>query len=89
MEAFIKDPNSIKDYTWDWTSDLGGDSISTAQVITSSTDLVASTPVTTSTHVSVNLSGGIVNTKYRVTCRIVTSSARTFDKLITILCQEE
>jgi hypothetical protein len=89
MEAFIKDPNSIKDYTWDWTSDLGGDTVLAAQVTALPSDLTISAPTITSTHVSVNISGGVLGVKYRVTCRVSTNNSRTFDKLITILCQEE
>lgn len=89
MESFIKDPNTTKDYTWDWTSDLGGDSILSAQVTVSPNDLTIGTPSTTSTHVTVNVSGGTLAIKYRVTCRITTVNGRVFDKLITILCQEE
>lgn len=89
MESFIKDPNTIKDYTWDWTSDLGGDSILSAQVTASPNDLTISAPTTTSTHVSVNIGGGVLGVKYRVTCRVSTNNSKIFDKLITILCQEE
>lgn len=89
MESFIKDPNAIKDYTWDWTSDLGGDSILSAQVTATPNGLTISSPLTTSTHVSVNVFGGTLSAKYRVTCRVTTVNGRIFDKLITILCQEE
>lgn len=88
MEAFIKDPNATKDYTWDWTRDLGSDTISSAQIIVSPSGLNASPPTFTTTHVTTNLSGGTLNVKYRVTCRIV-AGGKTFDKLITILCQDE
>lgn len=89
MESFIKDPNTIKDYTWDWSSDLGGDSILSAQVTATPNGITISSPSATSTHVSVNVSGGTLAVKYRVTCRVTTASGRIFDKLITILCQEE
>jgi len=89
MEAFIKDPNSTKDFTWDWTSDLADDTISSAQVISDKVGLTISSPTITATHVTVDISSGTLNTKYRVTCRITTVGGKIFDKLITILCQEE
>lgn len=90
MEAFVKDPNAIKDYVWDWTNDLGSDSINTATIeISPSGAMIASTPSTTSTSVSTFLSGGVSGTKYSVTCRVATNGGRTFDKLIRILVVEE
>lgn len=89
MEAFIKDPNTIKDFTWDWSSDLADDTIASAQVISDVAGLTISSPTATATHVTVDIGGGVLNTKYRVTCRVTTVGGKIFDKLITILCKEE
>lgn len=89
MEAFIKDPNTTKDFTWDWTSDLADDTIASAQVASDVIGLTISSPTATATHVTVDISGGLLDTKYRVTCRITTAGGKIFDKLITILCKEE
>lgn len=90
MEAFVKDPSAVKDYVWDWTNDLGSDSITTATIeISPSGTMTASTPSVTSTTVTSFLTGGASGIKYSVTCRIVTNGGRTFDKLIRLLVVEE
>lgn len=89
MEAFIKGPGTTKDFTWDWSSDLADDTIASAQVTSDVTGLTISSPTATATHVTVDIGGGALNTKYRVTCRVATVGGKIFDKLITILCKEE
>jgi hypothetical protein len=95
MSKFIKDPNAVLDFKFDFaalTNGSGtsnwlatGETISTATVTADTGLTVASSSITdTSTSVTVWLSGGTANTDYDVLCRIVTSASRTDDRTMVI-----
>lgn len=79
MQAFVKDPDSVLDYTVDWDSWLSTDTISSSDWVIESgiTEDSASNTTTTAT---VWLSGGTAGTRYKVTNRIVTAEGRTADR---------
>lgn len=92
---FIKDPDAVLDWKFDWaalTNGSGsedwlrdGETIST-HTVTVATGLTkdSSSLADTNTSVIVWLSGGTVNTKYAVTCQIVTTVGRTDERTIYI-----
>ena len=98
---FIKDPNAVLDYKFDWapltngaeggTSDwlASGETIS-ARTITVSTGLTKDSDSLTDTNTSVTvwLSGGTDGQNYTVACKIVTSDSRTDERTITIFVRE-
>jgi hypothetical protein len=95
MSKFIKDPNAVLDFKFDFaalTNGSGtsnwlatGETISTATVTADTGLTVDSSSITdTSTSVTVWLSGGTANTDYDVLCRIVTSASRTDDRTMVI-----
>lgn len=87
-DSYLKDPNAVLDYQWDWSSWLPtGDTISSATVTASSGLTVASSSYT-STAVTAWLSGGTAGTEYTVTCRITTARGRTDDRTIEITVQD-
>lgn len=90
MATYIKDPDAVLDYKFDWSSWLAsGDTISTATVTASSGLTVDSSSITdTNTTVTAWLSGGTAGTKYAVTCHIVTAQDREDDRTVSVLVQE-
>lgn len=86
-----KDPDATLDYVIDWSAWLADSGLDT---ITSSTWVVAagltqSSPSYTSTTAKVWLSGGVADTTYRVTNRILTAGGRTADRSFDVLVQSQ
>lgn len=86
-QAFVKDPDAVLDYAWDWTSWLEDDSIQSATVTAQEGLTVDSTQVT-SAAVTAWLSGGTDGSSYAVTCHVVTSAGREDDRTLTISVRE-
>ena len=98
--TFIKDPNAVLDFKFDWKplTNGTGDSnwLDTAETITSKTITISpsvavtgltadSSAITdTSTSVTVWLSKGVDYTDYQVACKIVTNGLRTDERTITV-----
>ena len=98
--TFIKDPEAVLDFKFDWaplTNGSGnsdwlqaGETISAKTIVISpsvaATGLTAdsSTITDTSTSVTVWLSKGTDYTDYQVACKIVTNGARTDERTMTI-----
>lgn len=98
---YLKDPDAILDYKFDWaalTNGSGssdwldtdnGETIDSHTIIADTGITVDSSSVTDSnTSVKVWLSDGTVSNYYGVTCRIVTSASRTDDRTMKIKIQE-
>jgi hypothetical protein len=90
MTDFIKDPNAVLDYGFDWS-----DWLQAGEVITSSTWINPdSITINSNAYLSettvVWVSGGTAGKSYRLTNRIVTnnSPARTEDRTLLIEVQE-
>ena len=100
QNTFIKDPNAVLDYKFDWAPLTNGtgssnwlqvaETISTATITISPS--VATTGLTkdsqsitdTNTSVTVWLSSGTDYTDYQVACKIVTNAPRTDERTMTI-----
>ena len=87
----LKDPNEVLDYKWDWATNVlaVGETISTRTVtvpagITKDSDSITDTNTT----VTVWLSGGTAGQSYAVACKITTTSARTYERTMTVRVQE-
>lgn len=93
--TFIKDPNSVLDYTIQWgqLATLGEYLFdqSTDQIATSAWTVPAGLTEDSSTNTSLSttiwLSGGTAGESYEVTNRITTTGGRTFDQSIRIRCK--
>ena len=78
-----KDPDDVLDYTVDWSTWLGADTIVSATWAVPAgitQDSVAATTTTT----TIWLSGGTSGTNYTIGVRIVTTDGRTKDESFTI-----
>ena len=88
-DSYIKDPDAVLDYQWDWATWLPtGDTIASATV-TADTGLTVASDSNTATVVTAWLSGGTVGESYDVTCRVVTADGRTDDRTITLLIRQQ
>ena len=85
--SFVKDPDAILDYEWDWSAWLGVDTIA-SHTVTAATGLVVDTSEATTTAVTAWLSGGSVGQSYPVTCHVVTAAGREDDRTVTVTVME-
>ena len=86
---YVKDPDAVLDWKWDWSDWLATSETITSWTVTPDTGVtVDSSAITdTSTSVTAWLSGGTAGNKYRVACLITTSAGRTDERSITIKVQ--
>lgn len=84
---FVKDPNSVEDFEFNWVAELNGDTISTSSFILPDgmTQVSASNTTTTAT---VFVSGGTNGQLYRITNRVVTAGGRTYDRTYRVLIMD-
>ena len=85
--SFVKDPNAVLDYEWDWSAWLGTDTIA-SHTVTAATGLTVDSSTATSTAVTAWLSGGSVGASYAVTCHVVTAAGREDDRTVTVTVME-
>ena len=85
--SFVKDPDAILDYEWDWSAWLGTDTIA-SHTVTASAGLTVDSTEATDTAVTVWLSGGTVGQTYSVTCHVVTAAGREDDRTVTVTVME-
>ena len=84
---FLKDPQANLDYSVDWTSWLGSDTIATS-TWTVPTGLTKVSDSKTTEIATVWLSGGTVGQEYTVTNHIKTAAGRDDERSIIIQVQE-
>lgn len=79
-ENFVKDPDAVLDYVWDWTAWLtDGETIDTVTWLVEAgitQDFVTKTDSTA----TIWLSGGTLGEWYDITCRILTTQGRIDDR---------
>lgn len=103
MNTFIKDPDAILDFVFDWAPNTNGregattdwlesgETIASVTVTASSGITVVKNSITdTNTSVTVWLSGGTAGSKETVACKITTSTspARVDERTINLLIKE-
>lgn len=83
-----KDPDSVLDYSVDWSNWLPtGDTIATS-TWTIPAGLTKDSQSATTTVAVVWLSGGTAGTDYEIINRIVTAEGRTQDQTMSLKCRE-
>ena len=80
---FVKDPEAILDYSFDWEQWLDGDTLSTSTWAADSGITIDSSS-RTSTVSTVWLSGGTNKLDYEITNTITTATGRTDERTFTI-----
>jgi len=88
--SFLKDPDAVLDYKWDWSDWLASGETISSHTIAPVTGITKDSSAETDTDTSVTAwySGGTVLIDYEVTCQIVTSDSRTDDRTITLKVRE-
>lgn len=84
--SFIRDPDSVLPYVWDWETWLAGDTISSATV--TGTDVTVDSYDNDTTTVTAWVSGGTADTAGSITCQIVTAAGKTDDRTIQLYTRE-
>ena len=88
MRAFVKDPDEVLDYSFDWSEWLSdGDIIVNSMWIVDGTDLDLSSdqlPSYDDTSTTVWLEGGTLGANYHLTNRITTADERIADRTVLI-----
>jgi hypothetical protein len=86
----IKDPDDIRDLTWNWAQDLGTDTITAATfTITPTGGLTAQSTSHDTTTATVRLSGGVAGVQYTVTSRVTTSRGQQLDWSHLVLVKDQ
>ncbi len=78
-----KDPDSTVDWTFDWETELDGDTIASVNFIVDS-GLTKGSNNFSATSATVWISGGTAGTVYRVVCRVTTAASRVMDKTLFV-----
>jgi len=86
-QQFVKDPDEVLDYTFDWATWLNGDTIA-SDTVTVDTGLTKDSDSNDTDSVTVWLSGGTAGTAYKVSSKIVTAAGRTAERTIIITVRE-
>lgn len=87
-----KDPDAVLDYTRDWTTYLGADTIATSTWIVPTGITLgtgANAPTNNNTSATAWLSGGTLYSTYLITNRITTAGGRTDDRSFLLTIAEE
>ncbi len=82
-----KDPESVLDYSLNWSDWLGTDTIS-AVVWTVPAGITQTTATNTTTAATIWLSGGTANAEYTIECKITTASGRTDERSFIVKIRE-
>lgn len=84
-----KDPDATLDYTWNWATWLGDDTILSSDVdIIAPAGLTLESTTNSTTAVTAWFSGGLVGQSYAVRNRITTVGGRTNDATIYISIED-
>jgi hypothetical protein len=83
MKGFVKDPEAVLDYSFNWALWLDGDTISTSAWAVDS-PLTIDSDSETSTRTTVWISGGVLGGDYNLTNSIDTTAGRTDERTIRI-----
>lgn len=87
MMTFTKDPSSVLDFVFDWSAWLESTETITSHTITVSTGITKDSSTESGGKITVWLSGGTDGNDYEIACKIITSSTRTDERTIAILCR--
>lgn len=87
--VYVRDPNSVLDYLWDWSAWLQSGETISSHTISSPAGINVDSSSNSSTTVTAWISGGTTGTAYDVTCRITTNQNRTEDRTIRLMTREK
>lgn len=84
-----KDPDEVLDFIFDWSDELEtGETITTSNVTVDS-GLTLDSDTNTNTTVTATVSGGTLNSQYRLESEIVTSEGRTYVRSVFVYIEKQ
>lgn len=86
-DSFVKDPQAVLDYQWDWSAWLATSETISTYDVTVSSGITLNSDSASTTAVTAWIQGGTDGTKYTATCQIVTNQGRTDERTITLVAQ--
>jgi hypothetical protein len=87
-KLYIKDPNSVLDYKWNWASWLQEGETITAATVTAEEGITVDSSSDEDGTVTAWLSGGTDGRTYRVVNQITTSQGRVDERTIRIVVED-
>jgi len=87
VPSFIKDPQAVLDFNWDWSAWLGEGETITERTVTADAGLTINSSSIAGGVVSAWVASGVAGTTYIVACAITTSAGRTETRRIQIVVQ--
>ncbi len=84
---YIKDPDAVLDYGFDWSRWLNGDEIDTSEWILDE-GITKDSDENSATRTTIWLSKGTAGESYTITNRITTKAGRIDDRSFTLLLKE-
>lgn len=88
MTTFMKDPESVLDYEFDWTAWLADEETISSHAVTVPAGITNASDSEDAGVVTVWLSGGTANTRYTIECKITTSAGRTDERSFQVSVKE-
>ena len=85
-QTFVKDPDAVLDYEWNWAEWLDGDTIA-SHTVTCDTGITLDSHSATTTAVTGWFSGGTAGVTYSATCHVVTAAGRKEDRTIQFIME--
>ncbi len=86
--AYLKDPNAVLDYAFDWSSWLASGETISSRTVTVPAGITLDSDTEASGSVTAWLSGGTAGEDYQIACLIVTSAGRTDERTVRVRVRE-
>ncbi|CAL8476381.1 hypothetical protein [Caballeronia sp. S22] len=87
VPSFIKDPQAVLDFNWDWSAWLGQSETIVDKTVTPAAGITVDSSSISGKVVAAWISGGTAGTAYVVACTITTSAGRTETRRLQIVVQ--
>lgn len=84
IPSFTKDPQSVLDFSWDWSAWLGEGETIVDKTVTPDAGVTVNSSSVSGDVVAAWLAGGTAGTTYTVACAITTSAGRAETRRIQI-----
>ena len=88
MKTFLKDPDAVLDFSFNWSAWLSTDETISAYTITAGSGITKDSDSESDGIVTVWLSGGVVEMVYEIACKIETNQGRTDERTLAVRVSE-
>lgn len=88
MATYLKDPDAVLDFAFDWSDWLAASETISSYVLTVGSGLTKDSDSQASGIVTYWLSGGTASVDYTVACKVTTNQGRTDERTDTIVVRQ-